>query len=107
MLSPRPVPPDLTVADLDPDDVYTQCPKCLSQLFHLGYNVLEKVRRDPKRFPLGDATLVADYVAKHVCRTCSRPGHPVRAQGWLQPHARSGAESFRQRTAEIEGLIEF
>jgi len=106
MLPPHPIPPDLRVADLGQDDVYTQCPKCTGQIFHLGYNVLLRVRGDRRRFPLGEATLVADYVAKHVCRACSRPGRPVRAQGWIQPHPRSGAEGYRQRP-DLEDLIEF
>lgn len=106
MPQPYPIPPEMTVADLGQDDVYTQCPRCSHQLFHLGYNVLLRVRADPRRFPLGEETLIADYVAKHVCRACSRPGRPVRAQGWVQPHHRSGAEGYRQRP-ELEGMIEF
>jgi NMD protein affecting ribosome stability and mRNA decay len=96
----------MTVADLDEDDVYTQCPRCTRQVFHLGYNVLLQVRAEPRRFPLCDATPVTDYVSKHVCRACSRPGRPVRAQGWIQPCHRSGAEGYRQRP-ELDGLIEF
>ena len=62
--------------------------------------MLLRVQADRQRFPLGADTLVTDYVQKHVCRTCSRPGRPVRAQGWVQPHARSGAEGYRQRPGD-------
>jgi hypothetical protein len=94
------IPPDLTVADLSPSDVYTECPRCRARHFHLGYNVLLKVRDDPRRFPLGDATPVIDYVARHVCRQCSRPGHPVRARGWIIPNHRSGAGNDRRHSSD-------
>ncbi|MDQ7251026.1 hypothetical protein [Dongia sedimenti] len=78
----------MRVAELGQDDVYTECPDCGRRFFHLGYNVLLRA---------GPDALVADYVARHVCQVCSRPGRPVRARGWIQPHVRSGAEGYRQR----------
>lgn len=95
MLPRLPIPADMKVAEIGQDDVYTECPGCGVQFFHLGFNIT-------LRMP-GDSLLV-DYVARHVCQRCSRPGRPVRARGWLQPHARSGAEGYNQRPS---GLIEF
>jgi hypothetical protein len=88
MLPRRPIPPDLKVSDLGQDDVYTACPKCGTTYFHLGYNITLRVPGD---------SLLIDYVARHVCRQCSRPGRPVRARGWIQPYHRSGAEGYRSR----------
>lgn len=96
MLPRLPIPPDMKVAEIGQDDVYTQCPDCGVVYFHLGYNVALRVPGD---------TLIIDYVARHVCSRCSRAGQPVRARGWIQPAPRSGAEGFRQQ--QRDGLIEF
>ena len=79
---PRPVPIDMKVADLGADTLIVTCPKC-QRSRQMNDRYLER------RYPAG--TLLVRVVARHYCRSCSRPGAVVRGIGEIQPYPRSGA----------------
>jgi hypothetical protein len=90
----RPVPINLKVRDLDHSDRVTlECPVCHKVIGRQGYDL---------SLELPAETLVIDYVTKRVCRTCSRPGRPVRALGFIEPRHRSGACNDRSAVTAPE-----
>jgi hypothetical protein len=78
MRPPRPVSPTLKVRDLGQDDLEIRCPKCQGIKFRTGYDLGLELPGD---------MLVLRYVTRHVCRECG-----VRAEGFVRPFTRSGAE---------------
>jgi hypothetical protein len=88
----RPIPPDLTVADLDHRErLCIQCPSCRQQIGRQCFDLSLELPAD---------YLVARYVERHCCRACSRPGKKVRAWGWIEDFPRSGAEGYRQKPSQ-------
>jgi len=74
----RPIPPDMTVADLGADYLWARCPN--------GHNS----RQMNEAFLLrrhAPETRLGDIVARMVCRVCN-----ARAEGTLEDAPRSGAE---------------
>ena len=81
-----PLPIDMKVRDFGPDDLEIHCPACRQVRFKTGFSLSLEL---PGEMP------VIDYVTRHVCQQCSRPGHKVRCVGFVRPYPRSGAEGER------------